>query len=135
MTIDEAFRGLIIGDAILAALIGTRVHAVTAPQNETLPYIVFQRVSVTRQRAFSGPLGLPRLRYRVQAWAKSSDGVNGFNQVRAVADALRALLDGHRGLSSGVDIVDIELETELDGFDDPISTYRVSQDYFVTYCE
>jgi hypothetical protein len=76
------------GNAGLTALIGTRLYPNEAPQDPTLPYVVYYEFATPREQLMDCSIGVskPRIQYSIYAETYSS--------ALAVADALRPALLG-----------------------------------------
>lgn len=126
----DALFAILTADATVAALIVARLYPITAPQNVTKPYAVYARVGGPRNRSLSGPDGLARPRYQIDAWATDID------QARALSAAIRRALDGFRGDSAGLTIHEIVMDDEpFEDFEPDTGLYRVSADYIVWHDE
>jgi len=74
MTITEALRTHLLGDAAIAALVGARIYPLRLPQKVTMPAIVLSLISDPRPGHLRGVAGMARARYQVDAWAQTYDG-------------------------------------------------------------
>lgn len=129
MTIDEALFTRLSTHAGVAALVATRIYPILMPQNTTLPAITKQRISGPRVQSLVGSSGLAYPRYQVDAWASTYDGA------KAVADQVRAALDGFRGYVGTVRIGGIRLIGDQELYEEETRTHRVSQDFSVWHDE
>ncbi len=136
---ESDLRTYLLGDATVAALVGTRVYPVRLPQGGTFPAITYQRVSqVPVGRPTSGPPSVVAARVQFDVWSLNRDGVDGYAAARALADAVRQRLDGKTGaLGSGLTVVqDVRLDAERDtGYDETGELYRISLDFTAWYPE
>lgn len=90
-TIEQAVYYKIVNDTDIEALIGTRFYtAGDVPQNVTLPYMTYQRISGVRHRHQAGA-GLVEARYQFNCYATKQIGA------AALGTALRAALERYRG--------------------------------------
>jgi len=76
------------GNAGLTALIGTRLYPNEAPQDPTLPYIVYYEFATPREQLMSNAIGVSKPRIQYSIYAES------YTSALAVADALRPALLG-----------------------------------------
>lgn len=121
----------------VARIVGFNVYSIAVPKTgATLPFIVYRRANVTRERTLSGPIYMPIVSLQVASWALSYDAV------RELADEVRLALDGHTGTSAGITIQDMWLQAETDDFVDPTATgaqlppaYEVRQLYNIRWAE
>jgi hypothetical protein len=118
---DALFTRLSTGPGLMA-LVGTRVYPVKAPQNVATPYVVYARVSGTRETAFNADPGMVRARYQFTPY--STD----FDQMTAVRDEVRKLIERWR--PGGV-IDDVFIETDQDLWDDDAQLHFGPLDAFV----
>lgn len=82
-------------------LVGTRIYLSEAPQRATLPFITYRSVSSQHDRSFEGRSRLVRSRVQMDAYDKTTARAGRLSVV-AIANAVRAGLDGFRGTVSGV---------------------------------
>lgn len=130
MGLGTVVRTLLLGDATVAGLIGTRVYPVTIPQNPVFPVITYQRISRLDVASQDGPSALARGRIQVDVWAKTYD------QAAAVGAAVRRRLNGYRGPVEGQeDVQGIRLETNRDEYDPEALLFRHSADFYVWHEE
>jgi hypothetical protein len=73
-------------------LVGDRVYPMTLPQQVTLPAIRYQRIDSPGEVSHSGGAGLEHPRMQVSIHALT------FGEAEQLADALKRLLHGRRGL-------------------------------------
>lgn len=111
MIIEEALLYHLEHDAGVLALVGSRVYPLIIPQDVDLPAIAYQRIDGPRVRSQSGPshLAHPRIQITCQASMYSS--------AKALAGAVRASLDGYRGLmggAGGVQVYGCFVENDID---------------------
>lgn len=126
----NALFAILTADTAVAALVVARIYPVTAPQNVTKPYAVYQRIGGIRNRSLDGPDGLARPRYQIDAWSLDID------EARAIAAAIRRAIDGFRGQSAGLTIGEILMDDEpFEDFEPDTLLYRVSADYIVWHNE
>lgn len=116
---------------------GGRIYALTAPQNATVPFVVFQRVSGDRWRSVNAPSGISQVTIQIDCYALDYYGA------KDLAVEIETILDGHRGTvyygsgspQDSVRIAGISLDSEsdlLDQDEEPF-LYRVSTRYLTTY--
>lgn len=99
---EQALMTRLVADTDVSAIVGNRVYPHTAPQNATMPYIVYFRVSGVHEHHMRGSSGLYDA--RVQLSMFSTD----FEQLLNLSDAVRLALDGYRGdVTVGTDMVRI----------------------------
>ena len=67
---------------------GNRIYPVEAPQKATLPYIVWQRISASRDFTHSGPDGLAEPRFQFTCLAATPKAA------KTLADQVRIALNG-----------------------------------------
>ncbi len=67
--IEQTFNTLMLGTAAITALVGTRIHHMQRPENETGSAIVFRRVATTPITSLTGDSGLDAVRLQVDCWA------------------------------------------------------------------
>ena len=94
----------------LTALVSTRIYPNRAPQDATLPYVVYFRVGGSREQAFTNAVGATGVRMQFSAFAAAyidADAVRA--QVRA---ALLAYVT-----SGGVTVHEVALESDLDQYE------------------
>jgi hypothetical protein len=93
VTLEEAIYARLSADAPLAALVGTRIYPVEAPQGVARPYVVHSRQdTVNMARLGPSPRGpWDRVDLAVMAFADTAEAA------RAVAAAVRDALDGFSG--------------------------------------
>jgi hypothetical protein len=137
--IERAVRAHLIATAGVQTLVADRVYSFRKPQGAATPYIVFQRISGERLHTLDGPTGRAHPRIQIDAYATT------YPAARAIADAVRAALDGFKGdvavdaesPPTSLKIVYAALQDDRDFVEDDIDPvlYRVSSDYFVTYQE
>lgn len=114
--IEEALRAVLLADAGVAALVGTRVYPLVLPQAGTLPAITYQVVAGDADYVMEGASGLAFKRVQVDCWADTYSAAAG---LRA---AVTAALGGFAG-SAGSPAVRIQgafKTMEADGYEDAL---------------
>ena len=133
MSAAKAMRARLVSDATITGLVGTRVYPGKAPQDVTLPYVVYSRVSTTRTPTLNGPTNVPETRIQLDVIANSQASAE------QVATALRNRLDGFTGVSASVTVLSSVVEDEqdlseaIDGSDSLY--YRVVMDVLIQHRE
>lgn len=116
-------------DAGVQALVNTRVFFAEAPQNPPIPFVLMTRVGTDHVHSLTGSSGLANARIQVDCYAKTQ------KEARAVATAVRAVLDGFRGDENDVNVQGVILLDTMDGYEESPELRRVTQDYHVWYNE
>lgn len=134
--IEKAMVDAVGGDATVSGLVGARIYPLVAPQGSTRPYLVYQRISTPRVRSHDGPSGLAMPRFQ---WTGVTDGLQGavkYSQLRTLADALRAVLDGYHG-DMGTDALhtSVRLDNETEEYLEEVDCYLFRHDYILTHEE
>ncbi len=131
--IEKSLRGALLGNATVAALVGTRIYPMILPQARVWPgpSLTFQRISTTSPVALTGETGPERMRVQIDSWDDSWTGV------RALAIAVKNALQGFAGaLGGGEELFGVFMDSQRDFFESEVGPsgegmYRVSQDFFV----
>lgn len=112
LPVEESLKSLVTSAPAIAALIAKRYYYMQAPQDVSMPYLVVQKISTEpfHNLRASDRKALARFQFDILATRHA--------EARAIAKALRALLDGYdsqivHGNSSND--LDIRLEDERDG--------------------
>lgn len=128
MTVEEALRTALAADGTLAAITGARIYPVVAPQGTAAAYVTYERVAGNphHDHGGSGNLRWARISYMCHSAT--------YSQAKAMATAIRNVLDGYRGTLSGVSIGSILSEEDADiGLDDQTRMQLVAVDFMVQY--
>ena len=132
--LGPALRSLLLADATVSGLVGTRIYPVRLPQGVTYPAISYTTISGTRPQNTTGSSGQSGPRIQLDFWSLS------FAEAKALSEAARLVLQGFKG-DAGSPAVAIQgafFDSERDWFDPDASTagaYRVSHDYFIWHEE
>lgn len=122
MTTAEAIYTKLAADAAVAAIIGTRIYPVRAPQGVSAPYVIFQQIGSDPDATHNEPAGAIHRMFQFACFATT------YEAAIALRDAVIAALDD-AALSTGESPT---LEDERDGdFDDAIELYRSDADFLV----
>lgn len=127
--VEDAIFSRLSGFAGLAALIGTRIHPDTLPQEEPLPAIVYQRISTVHHHTHDGPSKLAAPRFQLTVWAETSKAA------RAVARQIFLALEGFKGTVSGVRIDAGLIDNELTDRDPETEEFRRIVEVFIWHDE
>lgn len=117
------------GYAGLTALVSTRVYPNVAPQNVTVPFVTYRRVSSVRDSGFGADTGTVTDRFQFDAYATTYSGV------RDIVEQLRAALQ--RWTTAGPPVVEgVFLETTLETFEaEPALLHHAITDFRIHYQE
>jgi hypothetical protein len=131
---ESVARSALVADAAVAAVIGTRVFPVLAPATAALPFATYRRSGVIRAHTLSGPMGVPTVNMTLDIYAET------YEAVRDLADKCRKVLDGYGGTMNNVEVKNVSLQNEADGFvqlagGDLPPVYSVSQTYAILWQE
>ncbi len=130
MTLEQAIFNYLSSYAGLTALVSTRVYPVTLPQGATLPAVTFMRVSSRRMRTF-GSARMGRVaRVQLTVWAES------YASRQAVAGQIIAALEGYDGTMggvSGVVVLAVQGENEIDDYEPTAKVWQGALDFMITY--
>ena len=119
-----AIRTLLINAPAVAAIVGTDIYGPDTPDPVPYPCIRLHRVSDTRgYRVIRGP------RLQVSCWAET------YAEVRELADAVIALLDGYAGVHDGVLLEGIVFLNGPEFFERETRLHHIPCDFRVTYRE
>jgi len=134
MSIKGGMVAHLKADAGVAAIVGTKVYPVPIPQGQSAPYLLYQRYDTDHIRDLSGPSGLRRTSFQLDAYSESPA------EAEALSESVRLSLDGWRGTWSGIRVTSVILEKITDAFiNDPDGgedvLYRVSIDIIVWHAE
>lgn len=99
----------------LTSLVGGRVHPSVAPDQQTLPFIVYNRVSSVPTTTLADGQPIQQTRMQVDIYAAT------YSAAQALADQVRDALIGSP--LYGVQLM------EFDGFEEDIKVFRVVHDY------
>lgn len=131
-TLDEGIIAYMKATAGITALVSTRIYPLVLPEKATLPALVVTRISTPRivSHDTSGATGdLISPRYQFDAWGASQAAT------KAIADALRAALNGKKGVAGGVTLRAALADDEAPEYDPETGLYRTRSDYIVWYQE
>jgi hypothetical protein len=67
--IEQTFNSLLLGTPAIVAIVGSRIHHMERPENETGSAIVFRRISTVPDATLQGDSGLDAVRLQVDCWA------------------------------------------------------------------
>lgn len=119
----------------VSAIVQDRIYPVIAPSSAAVPLIAWRRLSVVREQALTGPVGMPVVTLSVELIAET------YETVRELADACRETLDGWGGdLGNLISVRLVSLLNESDGFaqlagGDLPPVYSVTQTYTILWQE
>jgi len=111
---------LLSQEPAVRALVATRIYPLRAPEGQARPYVLYQLIS----RVPDGP---PACRFGDVARVQLSLFADSYAQVSALAAACRAVLH----FAQPAPDVFLELDNELDHFDDQAVCFFKSQDYLL----
>ena len=122
MTTSEAVYTALAANAAVAAIVGTGIYPVRAPQGTSAPYVVFQQVGSDPADTHREAAGAIHRMFQFACFATT------YEAAVALRDAVTAALDSV-ALSTGESPT---FEDERDGdFDDAIELYRADADFLV----
>jgi hypothetical protein len=141
MSIGEALKRELVTSTVTAAYVAgvggapDRVYPLVIPQKKPggaaqVPAVVYSVSATERQKLYCGTDGTVRTRLSLDSYATT------YEEARALADAVRGVLEDFRGLLGGtLEVQDATLETEIDLMDIEPGLYRVSQSWAVWHTD
>ena len=127
-------RAVLVADATVSGLVGTRLHALALPERSALPAITYYVVDTIPNETLTGIAGISRARIQVDSFADTIGGAV------ALADAVRLALQMKNHFINGTQYInDISLASgEAHRFERPdlgtaIRRFIVSMDFLVNY--
>ncbi len=129
MTISQALRAFLLARPSIVALVGARIYPQILPQKPTYPAITYAQASGVRLRILEGPAGRARPRISINSWADTHETMD------AVADAVRAALDGYAGPMGDLNVGSVVLDNEFETFEEEARMHRKLQDYIISHEE
>ena len=127
--IGEALFTRTTGYAGLTALIAARMYPVVAPQDATVPFVVYQEISNERISAMGVDTNIARPRFQFTSYGSD------YEEARTVAKQVQLSLQRFSGVVATVTIDDIFIETDLDDYDPETRLFSVVQDFEVIHRE
>lgn len=130
--IDESLVQLLLADAGVVSIAGTRIYSTQAPQGTAMPFIVFARETQGRgpYMHMSGMTGLTRANYTVSCLGES------LIDTRNLGRAVRAALQYKRTAAVRLVIVKTDDDlTEPQGGGEQLPVYRTDIGVEITYTE
>lgn len=128
MSMETDLRDKILGNAAVAALIGTRMYPESAAYGTALPCLVMQRISTHHTHSHSGISGYAVARMQITALAETPEGRI------ALGEAVRLAIDAFVG-TQGSFYFAIYLADTRDDYLDDVPVYRRQLDFEVQYNE
>jgi len=130
MILEEGIRAVLLADAGVSALIGTRVFPRKAPQTPVLPLITMARVATGRGHDMEGHDGLPKAQIQLSCWAVTP------LEASTVATAVKARLEGREWETWGSVVEESSLCVGEVDLDDPdTGRVGVGLDFAIQYQE
>jgi Protein of unknown function (DUF3168) len=130
--IEAAVRAILLADATVAGLVGTRVYTGTMPQRATFPLITLKKVDKLSDLTLEDAVGPNRLRVQVDCWAQDVDGVRALAAAVNGSDdqSTQGPLHGYSGSSGGqrINLLRLLVERSTE-YESETQLYRVSADY------
>lgn len=106
--VEKGIVALLLADAAVTAMVGTRVEPAGTAQTLARPNIVYQRVTTNRLYSQDGPAGSGDARVQLSIWADT------YATVKDLADKVRTALEGYRGTVAGIVLDSVRLDDEDD---------------------
>lgn len=130
MSIDVAL-GTALASTPLTDTVGSRIYAVTLPQNVTFPALDFFMVGAERMTAMGDDPGVVKGLWQVDVWDDS------VTDCRAVATLVRNQIQRYRGTpsGSGTEILDIFVANEHEDHEAEPPLHRVILEFEVWWRE
>lgn len=128
---EESLRSLLIADAGIIAVVGSRVTWGERPRGSALPSIVLHLIDGMPEYVMQGEAGLFRSMVQADCWAKT------YAEAKSAARATKAVLSGYSGEFNGIVFRGIFVESERDLSDDGTESddqlFRISIDLQLYY--
>lgn len=130
-TIEEALRAVVVADATVAALVGTRVYPMGATQLTNLDQVMVGYAKIAGGPVYdhAGENGIGEGRWMFQAQAPT------YAQARTLANAVKHALSAYQGTSSGIPIRMVHCVSDEDVTDPEVQQQVVAVDFRVLYYE
>jgi len=125
MNVPKAIYKLLSQSGPVAAIVGTNIFPLKAPQNKSFPYITYQTISRIPAKFKDGPAILDTFRVQVNIFSET------FKQGSELSELVRAALDWKESQTLDSKIQHIHFDQENNLFEDDADIYGVAQDYFV----
>lgn len=125
MLIESVLRAILITDEAVAAVIANRAYLMHLPRTQTLPAIVYQKISGVQD----GLTGVAHPRIQFTCIADSPVAA------KELANKVKDALHGHKGVHGNIQISYIEYVGMTDDYDEEAGIYWVPVDFFVTFKE
>ena len=119
MDVKRALYQCLSGYAGLTALVGSRIYPNRAPQNCTMPAVVYQQVTDRRTYTKDGYAGLAWPLFQISCYAET------YEQAEAVRAQVEAALHACLGKFDGLTVEAVRLEGSTDQFEDGSDLHRV----------
>jgi hypothetical protein len=131
MQIEIALLTFLSAQTSLMGLVQNRITYVQANASWTgaSPYLVFQKVSSIRESTHDGSTHLAHSRFQFSIFAAK------YGDIKPVAAALQAILEGYAGLMGSVNIQACFYENEVDLDPGDMGLYGVACDYIIWHEE
>jgi len=130
MYIETALKTHLLSKTALTALVGQNIFYLgEVPQGVTEPYVVFFKVSTTREHSFSGSSQLARARFQFSVFSDS------YYEAKQIVEQLQVALQGvtgNIGDSPYVNVGAILYENEQDLYETETKLYHIAVDYMIT---
>lgn len=128
--IESAIFAYLAAQTSITSLLGTQsqesIFPMRAPENATLPYLVFCKISGHSAHSKDGDMNLAYPHFQITAWAKE------YIDAKAVQAAVRSALNAYAGpMLQGVAVAQIIVEDEKDLSDPQTLEYGASLDAIV----
>ena len=124
--IESGLASLLLSNSTVTAIIADQISPLVLPESAKYPAVTYQVISSIAEYTNDGPAGFARTRIELNAWATT------YGSSKAVAQAIRAVLDGYSGtLPDGTHVANAIVVNISDQFDSDARLYRVQTDYSV----
>jgi hypothetical protein len=129
VTIEAVVFGRLSTYAGLTALVSTRVYPAVAPQNATIPFLTYRRISAIRQSGMGEDIGIVAARFQLDAIASA------YTTMRSVMTQARLAMQRWRDGSSSPEVLDTYIQNEIDLYEDETDLHHGVLDVLVHHRE
>jgi len=125
--IEQGLRTLLLDDVALNLLVDSRIYGLKLPQKPTLPALVITKIDGNDRYSTEGSTGPTQGRFQIDCWADH------LGEARTVSKAVNNILSGYKGIAGDELIQGSFVQTETDGHDWELKTFRRMLDFMVNW--